>query len=48
MKAAEGGHLLAADNASMLYRSGVGVTADANVANKWSKFVADHLSSAPH
>jgi TPR repeat protein len=48
IKAAEGGHLLAADNASMLYRSGVGVPADANVAKKWTKIVADNSSNAAH
>ena len=44
--AAEGGHLLAATNLSNLYRSGVGVKSDANAANKWAKFVADHSSGA--
>ena len=40
--------LLAATNVSMLYRGGAGVKADANVANKWAKFVADHRSTVGH
>ena len=44
LRAAEGGHLLAAANVSMLYRGGAGVKPDANLANKWAKFVADRDS----
>jgi hypothetical protein len=46
--AAEGGHLLAAGNVSMLYRGGSGVRPDPAVANKWAKFVTDHSSNATH
>ncbi|MDQ6677537.1 MAG: sel1 repeat family protein [Acidobacteriota bacterium] len=42
VKAAEGGHFLAAQNASMIYRGVPGVPADPALSEKWATFVAEH------
>ena len=47
-KAAEGGHLLAANNVAMLYRGGSGVPPNADISKKWAQFVTDHSSTASH
>jgi len=41
-KAAEGGHLLAAQNLAMIYRGGAGVKSDPALHEKWSKYVIEH------
>lgn len=44
-QAAEGGHLLAAQSLSIIYRGGAGVKADPALSEKWAKFVKEHAAS---
>jgi uncharacterized protein len=42
VKAAEGGNLRAANHAALLYRNGEGVPRNRDIADKWTRYVADH------
>jgi hypothetical protein len=46
VKAAEGDNLRAANNAAQIYRNGEGMRRDRTIADKWSKYVADHAVTA--
>jgi TPR repeat protein len=53
VKAAEGGHLLAAGNVALLYRNGEGVPRDRALSDKWAKYVEERakqgeVTSASH
>ncbi|HVW84664.1 MAG TPA: sel1 repeat family protein, partial [Bryobacteraceae bacterium] len=45
LKAAEGGHVLAAQSLSMVYRGGAGVKSDPALSAKWGKFAQEHRSA---
>jgi TPR repeat protein len=45
VKAAEGGNLHAASHAALLYGDGEGVPRNREIADKWTKYMADHADA---
>ena len=46
-KAAEGGHVLAAENLSLVYRGGSPVKSNAELSAKWQKVWFEHTPALP-